>query len=315
MANGQFALTDVPFLPAKTCPPATCRAAFTTIPAWRCTLTSPAVESELSYLAPESTVLRRFTVPGHSVNTGTYDKHVMPIRNARLAETPFSLDRNGFVLAQHRSAVADFTDREEVDRVYVAEVDEFLKSSLGADRVVTMSWMLRRSVDPAENSSQPVGALVHDDYSVIGGRRAAESMYQARFPDGPGYRRAIITSVWRVFSPPPQDWPLALCDYTSVKSEEGLDNRLYCIGEMPDDLYAEMPETTPGANGFEFHHNPGHQWWYFPDMTRDEILFFKLNDSDQSVAWRVPHTAFRDNTAQATAPRHSIECRSISYFE
>jgi hypothetical protein len=50
-------------------------------------------------------------------------------------------------------------------------------------------------------------------------------------------------------------------------------------------------------------------------MTRDEILFFKLNDSDHARAWRVPHTAFHDPTARAAQPRHSIEFRTIAYFE
>ena len=118
-----------------------------------------------------------------------------------------------------------------------------------------------------------------------------------------------------MFSPPPQDWPLAVCDYTSVGPDEGLDNRLYFVDKIPDDLYAEMPEDAPGTSGFEFHHRPGHQWWYFPGMTRDEILFFTLNDSDHSRAWRVPHSAFHDRTARATQPRHSIEFRSIAYFE
>jgi hypothetical protein len=76
-----------------------------------------------------------------------------------------------------------------------------------------------------------------------------------------------------------------------------------------------MPEDAPGTSGFEFHHRAGHQWWYFPGMTRDEILFFTLNDSDHSRAWRVPHSAFHDKTAQATGPRHSVEFRTIAYFE
>ncbi len=158
-------------------------------------------------------------------------------------------------------------------------------------------------------------ASVHDDYSVGGARGRAEAAYASRFPDGAGFRRALITSLWRVFSPPPQDWPLGLCDYTSVGPEEGLDNRLYFVDKIPADLYAPMPEDAPGTSGFEFHHKPGHQWWYFPDMTRDEILFFKLNDSDHARAWRVPHSAFRDPAARATQPRHSIEVRSIAYFE
>jgi hypothetical protein len=50
-------------------------------------------------------------------------------------------------------------------------------------------------------------------------------------------------------------------------------------------------------------------------MTREEILLFKLNDSDQSRAWRVPHSAFRDASVRAAKPRHSIEFRTIAYFE
>jgi len=273
------------------------------------------VMGELSYLAPESTVLRRFTAPGESVNTGIYRAYQVPIRNGRPVSDQFTLDRNGFAIFPHTSAVRDFTDREEVDRVYVGEVAEFVQARTGADRVATLGWVLRRSADPGENASQPQAALVHDDYSVAGARGRAEADYAARFPDAPGFRRALITSLWRVFSPPPQDWPLALCDYTSVGPGEGLDNRLYFVDKIPADLYAEMPADAPGTSGFEFHYSPGHQWWYFPDMTRDEILLFKLSDSEHARAWRVPHSAFRDTTARATQPRHSIEFRTIAYFE
>jgi hypothetical protein len=238
------------------------------------------VTGELSYLDPASTVLRRFTAPGASVNTGNYLPYEMAIHDGRPVSSQFSLDRNGF-----------------------------------ASRVATLGWTLRRSAAPGENASQPQAALVHDDFSVSGGRGRAAAAYADRFPDGPGYHRALITSLWRVFSPPPQDWPLAICDYTSVGPDEGLDNRLYFVDEIPADLYAEMPADWPGTSGFEFHHKPGHQWWYFPDMNRDEILFFTLNDSDQSRAWRVPHSAFHDAAARATVPRHSIEFRSIAYFE
>ena len=140
----------------------------------------------------------------------------MPIRDGRPVSDQFTLDRNGFEITGHASAVTDFTDREEVERVYPGEVAEFVRSRTGADRVATLGWVLRRSAAASENASQPQAALVHDDFSVTGARARAAAAYAARFPGGPGYRRALITSLWRVFSPPPQDWPLALCDYTSV---------------------------------------------------------------------------------------------------
>lgn len=95
------------------------------------------VMGELCYLDPASTVLRRFTAPGTSVNTGNYLPYEMPIHDGRPVSSQFTIDRNGFVLREHRSAVTDFTDKDEVDRVYPGEVADFVRSFTGADRVAT----------------------------------------------------------------------------------------------------------------------------------------------------------------------------------
>jgi hypothetical protein len=275
---------------------------------------TPAVQAELSYLAPGSTVLRRFTAPGNSVNTGRYETHVVPIRDGRPVQDTFRLETHGFELVGHRSAVRDFTDEAEVDAVYVPEVLEFVKDRLGADDVVSRGWVLRRSVAPAENASQPAAGLVHIDYAPEGAAEVAAAVYAEQFPDGPGYRRAVATSTWRVFSPPPQDWPLALCDFRSVAPEDGLPNTLYFVDRIPEDPFGPVDGLRKVTSGSEFHHNPDHEWWYFRDMTRDEVLFFVFHDSDHSRAWRVPHSAFADPTAQATVPRHSIEFRTFAFF-
>ncbi|MGY1822733.1 CmcJ/NvfI family oxidoreductase [Geodermatophilus sp. SYSU D00079] len=275
----------------------------------------PAVQAELSYLAEGSTVLRRFTAPGHSVNTGRYETHVVPIRDGRPVQDRFTVEANGFRIARHESAVRDFTDKAEVDAVYVPEVLAFVQEQLGADRVVSRGWVLRRSAAPGENASQPQAGLVHIDYAPEGAAEMAAAVYAEHCPDGPGFRRAVATSTWRVFSPPPQDWPLALCDFRSVAPEDGLPNTLYFVDRVPDDPFGPVDGLTRVTSGSEFHHNPDHQWWYFPDMTRDEVLFFVFHDSDHSRAWRVPHSAFLDPTAQATVPRHSIEFRTFAFFE
>lgn len=279
------------------------------------------VLGELTYIAPECTVAATFIAPASGAKTAVYRSYQMPIHNGRPVQDQFTMDRNGFAIIEHRSAVRDFTDQDEVKRIYAGEVADFVKSYTGADRVAALGSVLRQSMAPDEIASRqraalrPQAARVHDDYSVGGARKRVAEAYAEHFPDGPGYRRALFTSLWRVFSPPPQDWPLALCDYTSVGPAEGLENTLYFVDQIPDDLYAEMPPGTPSTSGVEFHYNPAHQWWYFPGMTREEILFFKFDDTDHSVAWRTAHSAFRDQTAQATQPRHSIEFRSIAYFE
>jgi hypothetical protein len=277
--------------------------------------TQPAsVQGQLQYLAPQSTVLRRFTAPGASVNTGEYDTHVVEIRNGRPVQDTFRLDVHGFEIVHHPSAVADFTDKAEVDAVYVPEVVEFVKRTLGADEVAARGWVLRRSAAPGEHASQPQAALVHCDYAPEGAAQTAASVYAERFPGGPGFSRAVATSTWRVFTPPPQDWPLALCDFRSVAVEDGLSNTLYFVDSLPEDPFGPVDGLRVVTRGSEFNYNPAHQWWYFPDMTRDEVLFFKFHDSDHSRAWRVPHSAFSDPSAQATVPRHSIEFRTFAFF-
>ena len=63
--------------------------------------------------------------------------------------------------------------------------------------------------------------------------------------------------------------------------------------------------TSPGA----------HEWWYFPGMTRDEVLLIKLGDTDRTVAWAAPHAAFPDPGVHGAPPRHSIELRTFAYFQ
>ncbi len=196
------------------------------------------VPGELQYLAPESTLLRRFTAPGASINTGSYESHVVRIRNGRPVQDAFRADTHGFEIVPHRSAVTDFTNKAEVDAVYVPEVLDFVKQRTGADEVAFRGWVLRRSAAPAENASQPQAALVHIDYGPEGAEMTAPRVYAEQFPDGPGYSRAVATSFWRVFSPPPQDWPLALCDFRSLRDDEGLPNQLYFVDQIPDDPFA-----------------------------------------------------------------------------
>ena len=276
--------------------------------------TVSSVPGELKYLAPRSTVLRRFTAPGASINTGEYESHVVPIRNGRPVQDTFDLDVHGFTLVEHTSAVTDFTDKAEVDAVYVPEVLDFVQQQLGADDVVSRGWVLRRSAAPGENASQPQAGLVHVDYAPEGAAEVAAAVYAEHFPGGPGYSRAVATSTWRVFSPPPQDWPLALCDFRSVSLEDGLPNTLYFVDEIPEDPFGPVDGLRKITSGSEFLHNPTHEWWYFPGMTRDEVLFLKFHDSDHDRAWRVPHSAFLDQAAQATVPRHSIEFRTFAFF-
>ena len=144
----------------------------------------------------------------------------------------------------------------------------------------------------------------------------ARALYERVRPDGPGYERFIYSSFWRAFSEPPQDYPLAVCDHRTVDDDEGVPNVLYIVDEIPEGeaMFAPMPDDEQLAAAV-FPYNPAHRWWYFSSMTRDDVMLVKFHDSDRSVAWRTPHTAFRDSSFPDAKVRASIECRSVAFFE
>lgn len=108
-----------------------------------------------------------------------------------------------------------------------------------------------------------------------------------------------------------------MCDGTSVDPAEGVKNTMVIVDALP--RIDAIPDELPGEDGLPaasvFHFNPKHRWWYYPNMTREEVLLLKFHDSDHSTAWRTPHTSFRDSTYPSAGVRRSIEFRTVAYFE
>ena len=78
------------------------------------------------------------------------------------------------------------------------------------------------------------------------------------------------------------------------------------------------PEDVPGNTFVSrvVRHNDAHEWHYFSNLTRDEVIVFKAFDSDAPNALNAAHTAFDDPTAPADAePRASIEARFVAFFD
>jgi len=273
------------------------------------------VDASIGYLLSTSRINRRFWAPGAELNTGVYAPFGVHIRNARLAPEPFTLDTHGFCLAKHQSAIRDFRDSDAVKRLYPGEVAEVAKALTGADFVVPMGAQLRTSGTTGKKL-QPPAAEAHVDFTTACAERLARRLYDNAMPDGPGYDRFISFSLWRTFSPPPQDWPLALCDARSVGDDEGVANVKVDVDELPegDALFAEIPNEDQLPAATIFHHSAEHRWWYYPEMTPDEVIFIKFHDSDHQRAWRAPHTAFPDQSRPDAQTRESIEFRAVAYF-
>lgn len=273
------------------------------------------IETTIDYLIPTSRINRRFWAPGKEFNTGIYQPYPVTIRNARLAPEPFTLDTHGFCLSHQPSGIADFRDQAVLKRDYPAEVDAITKALTGCDLVVPMGGQLRSPVISGAGI-QPPAAEAHVDFNTPSANRLAKALYDKAAPGGPGYSRFIAFSLWRTFSDPPQDWPLALCEFASIGDDDGVPNVKVDVDEIPegDALFAPIEGEDQMMAATIFRHNPAHRWWYFPDMTVDEVIFIKFHDSDHERAWRAPHTAFHDIGRPDANTRESYEFRAMAYF-
>ena len=231
------------------------------------------------------------------------------IEDARPTRAQLSLDRNGFALVEHKSAVSDFEDAAEVQRLNPGEIERLIRELTGAAVVRVIPSMPLRFGEGSPKTASRVnsrpGRFVHSDYSEASAEEFARTRWPVEHPIRPG-QRFFAFNIWRALSPPPQDIPLAVCDALSIAPE--------------DQVIADSVIDAQGAPEFRFEstlflHNPAHRRHYFRDMTRDEALVFRAYDSDSARPQRVPHSAFNDPSCPHGVPtRVSIEARAFAYF-
>ncbi len=269
----------------------------------------PFVTADVNYLAPLVGRPRTYTHEppvGEPKSNVVPEPHAVPIYNARPLLNRISLDREGFALVRQQSKVRDFYDDAEVERVYYPEAILLLKQVTGADRVFVFDHTVRKRVEGAADTRnggprQPV-ARVHVDHTATSGPQRVRDLIPDESDDLLKGRVQII-NLWRPIRGPLRDAPLAVCDGTTVRSEE----------LIPSDLiYPHRVGET-----YSVKYSPAHRWFYVPEMTVDEILLLKCFDSETDGRTRFgPHTAFVDPTAPKDAPsRESIELRTLVFHE
>src|SRR5437660_11506831 len=123
--------------------------------------------------------------------SGTEERHRVEIANGREARG-LALDANGFVLVEHRTAVRDFFDTEELKRVYYPEVEALIRRVAGASRVVVFDHTLRSGSEDEREAKlirEPV-LSAHNDYTEWSGPQRvrdlmgaeADSLLELRVP-------------------------------------------------------------------------------------------------------------------------------------
>ncbi|TDV39000.1 hypothetical protein C7405_101117 [Paraburkholderia caballeronis] len=267
-----------------------------------------AVEAELNYLAPGQGRPVNYTFeppPGTPWNSGELAPTRVTIRDARplAAAGEFSLDRSGFQLVAHRSAVDDFSDDSVIRLVYYPEAEALLRDATGAEKVVIFDHTLRDSEGGSRaNASlrEPVRRVHNDQTFVSGPRRVRDHLSADEAAQRLKHRFGIV-NLWRPLSVV-ERLPLALCDARTIS---------------PDDLVpSDLVYRDKVGETYSFVANPAHRWYYFPRLRPDEALLLKIYDSrDDGTARLTAHTAFdAPHTAADAPPRRSIELRALLFW-
>jgi hypothetical protein len=265
------------------------------------------VDAALNYLAPMTERPRNYACepPAGVPRSNTApETHTVPIYDMRPVASEISLDREGFALLRHETAIRDFWDDDELRNVYYPEAEVAIAHATGAARVFIFDHTRRKRVPGADDRAagmprQPA-TRVHVDHTATSGPQRVRDLLGDE-AEALLRGRVQVINLWRPIRGPLRDAPLAVCDAGSVAPAD----------LVPADLvYANRIGETYAVN-----YNPSHRWFFVPEMQRDEALLIKCFDSLADGRARfAPHTAFDDPTAPLDRlPRESIEIRSLVF--
>jgi len=220
--------------------------------------------------------------------------------------------RHGFVLLSHATAVTDWD--ADIGSIYLAEIEEIIRKRLFPGRRVEVQQspnLLRRG----RGTSTPFYADgVHSD-----GPRTAEAyaLNVAAFASEEGaqwwrttYDRDDVAGFvsidfWRTTNMrgPLQHMPLALCEPNSVDPAD----------MVPSSMVGVAPHGRT-SHHLAMRYNPRQRWYFYPEVTTDELIAFKLSefwkDDETAHPQNVFHSAFLDLEAPSDAEeRQSCEHR------
>jgi len=241
--------------------------------------------------------------PGQPVRSHEYESHRVPIADGRPIADTFSIDREGFALVPHITKTADLYDEVALRTSYYPETEALLKAETGAAHVLIFDHTIRTSHQQTRGVGLPREAVlrVHNDYTVKSGPQRVRDLWpeeaEARLK-----KRFAIINVWRPIVGPLQQFPLALGDAASLAADDII---------ATDLIYPDRVGEI-----YSIAYNPAQRWFYFPEMSRDEVVLLKTYDSDPARARFSAHSAFADpNFPDPKVLRESIEIRALVYWE
>ena len=272
--------------------------------------TSTDVRAALTFITPQETkpVFKSAALTGGAPRVlFDTERHTVLIQDMRPIADTLSLDREGFELRRHETAVADLYDDDAIERRYFPEIEALLRAATGASRVVVFDATRRSDGGTGARNRDGLrgpASRVHVDYTEKSGPQRLKDLLgeaeAARLVAAGA--RIVQINVWRPIRGPVPRSPLALADAGSIRFQD-----LVATDQVFPDRVGEI---------YHLAYDPGQRWYYAPLMTPDEVLLIKGYDSLSDRARFTPHGAFDPPDVAADAPpRESIEVRTLVVIE
>lgn len=265
---------------------------------------SGTVNSELNYIKPDTALVPEVFYSGGPAPqrySEAYEFMPATINDARESGGVFSIHKQGIELVTARTANKVFDDDQVIKDVYYDEVVSIVKDQTGAEDVFVFDHTVRLG---KRGSLRKPAHHVHNDYTEkTAHTRAEECVGELLFSRMTG-RRMIQINVWRPLVDVVKRSPLAFCAADSIDQNDLIPTKIH------------FPDTDHVGEIYALRKASAQRWFYFSEMTGDEVVLIKGYDSlKEGVARFTPHTAFEypDQDPDFGA-RHSIETRTFAFY-
>ena len=261
------------------------------------------VTTDVRYLAERwrGSIERPRILDGKSRRANT-EKHGVSVVNARFQGQPKRIDKNGFELVNFKSPISRFDQDDLIKQTYYPAVANLVKVRMGASEVYVTHHLIR--TEDKADFNKAYARFVHCDYDLKTARQKSFNLLKDKGKNPSQYEHAQFAwyNTWQPFDNPVYHNPLALLDAETIESEDIVS---YLYAGNGKDFESSIPLF-----------NPNHVFYYYAEMTTEEALIIKQQDTREGYAPVAPHTSFVDPTSDDSAPpRRSIEVRMMAVFE
>lgn len=223
---------------------------------------------------------------------------------------------SGFELHQAPSRVRDFDDHIEVMEVYYEECRALARRLTGAHTAFTFDHIIREPGTQLTAGGPARAQLrtgieagggyinsVHMDYTDNTRWERYLELHGFQVPES---EHVYALNFWRSLGETSHDNPLAVCDARTVEARDLQEVNVYGYGGPVYSWYDIGIET------FSVAASDRHRWYYYPEMTNEEVLIIKSFDSAGVIGSTPPHASFSHPHPKGIA-RRSIELRVLCF--